>query len=418
MRPSEKQSTGNRFVLALTLVFLTILSVVLAAPSNGQGRQHSSPFSLDDGNYVVVGVFRYFENAVNYSDFVFRKGYPTKYGYHPSRGFYYVYLNVFDQYDQAREACFTYRRDREFKDAWVFSIVDNNYIPDPHGNESFIVSDTREVVPFDNKPTANPEEAVASVEKITIIPITEETEPDKTGGNEHVFLFNAYDASTHKPVDAQIELVDPARLKEIAKVNANSYQEIKGLETEDNTLQLIGSRFGYRRLEHRLDMHNISGSSADISQTGDTIIVNFELSRLRAGDVAIMYNVYFFNNSAIMRPESRYEVNQLLDMLQENEKYEIIIHGHTNGNGYGPIIKMDSDDTNFFQLSRNNKEGNGSAKKLSKERAATIQRFLEFEGINRNRIKIKGWGGKKMLYDPADPKAVRNVRVEIEIVAG
>ena len=33
-----------------------------------------------------------------------------------------------------------------------------------------------------------------------------------------------------------------------------------------------------------------------------------------------MYNVYFFTNAAIMKPESKFELNSLLAMLEENEK--------------------------------------------------------------------------------------------------
>jgi outer membrane protein OmpA-like peptidoglycan-associated protein len=78
---------------------------------------------------------------------------------------------------------------------------------------------------------------------------------------------------------------------------------------------------------------------------------------------------------------------------------------------------MREDDNDFFALSQKNKEGKGSAAQLSKERAAIIKRYLQFKGIDKERMEIKGWGGKQMLYQKDDPNAKRNVRVEIEIVS-
>jgi outer membrane protein OmpA-like peptidoglycan-associated protein len=102
-------------------------------------------------------------------------------------------------------------------------------------------------------------------------------------------------------------------------------------------------------------------------------------------------------------------------MLQENEKLEVRIHGHTNGNSRGKIIHLD-EEQNFFSLQADQEEDQGSAKKLSLYRAETIQKWLVEQGVSENRMSIKGWGGKKMIYDKHDTQAHKNVRVEIEIV--
>ena len=119
-----------------------------------------------------------------------------------------------------------------------------------------------------------------------------------------------------------------------------------------------------------------------------------------------------------MKPESDFEINSLLGMLKENEKLEIKIHGHTNGNAAGKIIKLKNDDDNFFKITDNNDVGTGSAKELSKARADIIMRWLVNQGIDKKRMTLKGWGGKKMIYGKTDSMAGRNVRVEIEILKG
>ena len=116
-----------------------------------------------------------------------------------------------------------------------------------------------------------------------------------------------------------------------------------------------------------------------------------------------------------MRPESRFEVNSLLEMLRENDKYKIRIHGHANGKASGKIIYMEEGTDNFFSLTRT-KEGFGSAKKLSQERAELIRNFLVSNGIDPARMQVKAWGGKKPIHDKHSTRAQENVRVEIEIL--
>jgi outer membrane protein OmpA-like peptidoglycan-associated protein len=78
----------------------------------------------------------------------------------------------------------------------------------------------------------------------------------------------------------------------------------------------------------------------------------------------------------------------------------------------------EDDDDNFFTITPNNIDDYGSAKKLSKARADVIARWLVEQGIDKKRMDIKGWGGKKMVYKKNDAMAGKNVRVEIEIVKG
>jgi outer membrane protein OmpA-like peptidoglycan-associated protein len=116
-----------------------------------------------------------------------------------------------------------------------------------------------------------------------------------------------------------------------------------------------------------------------------------------------------------MRPESRFEVTSLLTMLQENSNYKIKIHGHTNGGAHGRIISLKEGNTNYFALN-DTKDGIGSAKDLSEQRAEVVKDFLVSNGVDEKRMEVKAWGGKRPLYDKHSPQAQSNVRVEIEIL--
>ena len=115
-----------------------------------------------------------------------------------------------------------------------------------------------------------------------------------------------------------------------------------------------------------------------------------------------------------MLPESKYELNSLLQLLQENPKYRIRLHGHTNGNYHGKIISM-GPEKNFFSLTGSVQRA-GTAKELSYDRAEIVKEYLVSQGIQPDRMELKGWGGRRPIYDKNSSNAKRNVRVVVEIL--
>jgi outer membrane protein OmpA-like peptidoglycan-associated protein len=175
--------------------------------------------------------------------------------------------------------------------------------------------------------------------------------------------------------------------------------------------------FGYRKVQHDLTypLPLADTVKEHIDLMGTTIVVLFDLVRYHKGDIQTLYNVYFYNDAAIMLPESKYEVNSLLEMLQENPNYKIRLHGHSNGNYHGKILSL-GPEKNFFSM-EGAVQGIGSAKDLSGQRAEVIKEYLMANGIAADRIEVKAWGGKKPLYDKHSANAKKNVRVEVEVLA-
>lgn len=136
---------------------------------------------------------------------------------------------------------------------------------------------------------------------------------------------------------------------------------------------------------------------------------------MKKGEKETLHHIYFYRDAAILRPESKYEVDRLVELMKKHPEEEILIHGHTNGNDKGPIIRLPDGSTNFFSM-EGAVEDYGSAVKLSELRAIVIRDYLVANGINSKRMSIKAWGGKKPLYQVDDEKAEANVRVEIEVV--
>jgi outer membrane protein OmpA-like peptidoglycan-associated protein len=233
------------------------------------------------------------------------------------------------------------------------------------------------------------------------------------------YLFNVTNATNLKEVTGYIKIIDAARNKVMKSVSTNQIHTINAPGTETNEIIVLCDIFGFvkEQIVLKTDDPINSPDKAKISQKDGITTVTFSLSRhKKVGEILTMFNVYFYKDAAIMKPESIFELNNLLSMVKENEKLTIRIHGHTNGNSAGKIISLKKDDDNFFQVTNNNIKGFGSAKELSKQRAEVIQRWLMSNGISKSRMELKAWGGKKMIYKKRDKMAERNVRVEIEIL--
>jgi outer membrane protein OmpA-like peptidoglycan-associated protein len=137
---------------------------------------------------------------------------------------------------------------------------------------------------------------------------------------------------------------------------------------------------------------------------------------LKKGETETLDHLFFFRDAAVLRPESQFEVDRLVRLMKEHPEAKIKIHGHTNGNDKGRIIRMAKGSNDFFSLD-NTVEDYGSAVKLSELRATLIKDYLVSNGIDAKRMSIKAWGGKRPLYEVDDEKAEANVRVDVEVLS-
>lgn len=255
----------------------------------------------------------------------------------------------------------------------------------------------------------NPEHLKTTANNLAIA-VREATGFDAEGNRK--FMFDIYNSRNLKKIDGEVDLVTESG-KKLIGYPGNQEVLVKQTDASGNIV-LACEVLGYRKQLIKLNYDNPFLTDGISKGENDEAIVRFGLVRLEKGDIAVMYNAYFFKDAAIMRPESKYEINNLLDMMNENEAYKIRIHGHTNGSAAGKIITM-GDSKNYFSL-KDTKEGRGSAKKLSEERATVIRDYLAEQGINPERMEIKAWGGKRPLYDKNHSQAHTNVRVEVEII--
>lgn len=405
------------FIISLTLCSLSAIA---------QGSKE-----LTAGYYTVVAAYDNSreEYAKRYTQTLVDKGLKAEYGFNSSRDLFYVYLQAHDNLRTALKSMYEVRGKGEFADAWVRVVP--GVIGQPGESERPVTVDTApaEETPVKEEKSAEPavkkEEppvAVAVVEKpADEVPVEEEEkiiqEYPMTLGNSEIFL-SLFNASNNRIIDGEVLVIDTDRGRLIKTVKGNEYLSLPDPKNESGKITLICDVFGYRKLQYDINFRNPEKDTAlaYVDMMGLSFIVSFDMVRYRKGDIQTLSHVYFFNDAAVMLPESRYEVNQLLQMMTENPKMKILLHGHTNGHYHGKIIKM-GPEKNFFALGKDAVSTVGSAKDLSYERAEVIKEYLVANNINADRIEVKGWGGKKPLFDKHSANARKNVRVEVEVVS-
>jgi outer membrane protein OmpA-like peptidoglycan-associated protein len=271
-----------------------------------------------------------------------------------------------------------------------------------------------EVVPETPKEPAPPEHGTPEVEVTDNPPI--EQFPVMTLGNTEVFL-SLYNARNNRIVEGEVEAIDTERARSMTRVKGNEYLLLPDPKSKSGQLTLICEAFGYRKIQHEINypLPLADTVKPHIDLMGTTLVINFDLVRYQKGDIATLYNVYFFNDAAVMLPESKFELNSLLQLMKENANYRIMLHGHTNGNYTGKILTI-GPDKDFFVL-EGARETLGTARELSRSRAEVIRDYLIDSGIDASRMEVKAWGGKRPLYNKNSVNAKRNVRVEVEILA-
>jgi outer membrane protein OmpA-like peptidoglycan-associated protein len=312
------------------------------------------------------------------------------------------------------------RRSGKFVDAWV-RVVPGVIGTVPSPAEPVAAKNPATTTPVAEGPKQEPPVVAADSAKSAVdySNVTDNPEIKQydhmTLGNTEVFL-SLYNATNNRIVDGDIQVVDTDRSKQLMKVKGNEYLLLPDPKSKSGQLTLICDVFGYRKIQNEINypvpLADTVKSYVDLM--GTTVVINFDLVRYRKGDISTLYNVYFYNDAAIMLPDSKFELNNLLQMMQENPKYRIRLHGHTNGNYHGKIVTLGAD-KNFFSLT-GAKESIGSSAELSEQRAQVIKEYLISKGIDASRIEVKAWGGKRPLYDKNSVNAKKNVRVEVEMI--
>ena len=398
-----------------------------------------SQAELTSGYYVVVAAYddTREEFAKKYSDQLKSKGYSAQYGLNSEKNLFYVYVNYFTKLKPSLVDMKNVRQKGEIVDAWVRVVHGEITAKAPPAEVKS--EPVTQVAPVVVQPTTTPQpdpvkpvveekkpvaETVVVVQPVVETPTVEEPIPEgekivqykkMTLGNTEVFLSLFY-GTKNRVVAGEVQVIDTDRSRFVVKSKGNDYVILPDPKSKSGQLTLTCDVFGYRKVQHEINyLTPLADTVQDyVELMGTTIVISFDLIRYVKGDINTLYNVYFYNDAAIMLPESKYELNSLLEMMTDNPTTKIVLHGHSNGNYHGKILAL-GPEKNFFTM-EGAVQGMGTAKDLSEQRAGTIKEYLLANGITADRIAVKAWGGKKPLFDKHSVNAKKNVRVEVEVV--
>ena len=124
------------------------------------------------------------------------------------------------------------------------------------------------------------------------------------------------------------------------------------------------------------------------------IVRDLYLTPLAVGMVIKLNNLFFVRSKAEVLPESIPEMDRVYKLLIDYPKLVIELGGHTDNQGiYSANVK------------------------LSQERADAVRTYLTEKGIEKRRIKTKGYGPTKPVADNRNPETRKNNRrVEIKVL--
>lgn len=423
--------------LSLLLFALTVILNLKVSATNGQIDEKNS-------NYVVIGAFSIPKNAIEFTENARKNNLSAEYLINPLRNLFYVFVLHTGGKGLAFEEAKKLRKKNPYSDTWVYTgLLGENQVKGNDINpitgekinlvvaqDNALLTEGAKVPNYSSEgdklgsaSTSTASGTLTAQPAETMVPTTESegSIPNKSNQIEKVedeskrMIFKVFTYVGAREIQGDVDVMDLDKTKprKVASYRGNESVNVKPVNKSGN-VSFVCEVFGYRKITTTANLNDLSATEG-VKLEGEQAVVPFELVRLKKGDYAVMYNVYFYKDAGIMRPESKYEVNSLLDMMKENPKYKIRIHGHTNGNAHGKVISM-GESKNFFAITTDIKEGFGSAKKLSEERAKVIQSYLIKEGIDPARLEIKAWGGKRPVYEEDHAQAQLNVRVEIEII--
>lgn len=361
--------------------------------------------------YVVIGGFHNEDNAKRLCVYAAEQNLPAVYAFNADRKMFYVYVRATQTKEVADDILGRLRTTTVFRDAWVF-------------NGQLSGSSLVRRQPPAIEKTAPPEiehqqpEPVAEVVENTSssASVAEETPPPSNAPKPagRPFIFKLVNEETGTPVDGMVRLMENERAAQFRGYNANGIVYVPAPSNRSGKWIVVAQALGFRPSRVSVVYEKADQLEGATVGSDNEIVIPLGLKRVKKGDYIEMESVKFFNNAALLAPGSEAELEQLVAMMEENPRYQIRVHGHTNGDDDRDIVSIGKS-TNFFGSDVANAKSHGSAKELSLLRAELVKAYLVQQGIDDSRISTKGEGGREMIYDPKGTLAGLNDRVEVEI---
>ncbi|MDD5570934.1 MAG: OmpA family protein, partial [Bacteroidales bacterium] len=232
-----------------------------------------------------------------------------------------------------------------------------------------------------DKPLANNEENVT--DSSTII-----TNLFEVKNRLYIVKGEVIDEETGRPIPATIQVVDNEKNEVIASFENNS-------TTGKYIVSLpAGKNYG---MSIKADNYLFESENFNIASDANymEVMKHFSMKRVEIGKKVVLNNIFFDFDMSILKKESIFELENLIEFLNKMPKVKIEISGHTD------IIGSDK----YNQ-------------QLSEERAKAVVEYLTKRGIDKDRLSFVGYGRKqpKASNDTEEGRKL-NRRTEFKVTA-
>ncbi len=196
-----------------------------------------------------------------------------------------------------------------------------------------------------------------------------------------------YDAFSHLPMDANIELINlkTGKIESILKSDKINGEYLVVLN-ENSSYALFVIKEGYLYKSHTFDF--------ETEKTFDPVTLDVHLEPIKKGALITLNNIFFETGKYKLEKKSFSELDRLINFLNQNQSLIVEISGHTDNVG--------QKQSNLL---------------LSTKRAESVFDYLIENGITAERIKYKGYGDVQPIA-PNDDELNRklNRRIECKIL--
>ena len=196
------------------------------------------------------------------------------------------------------------------------------------------------------------------------------------------------DEDSGAPVCAKVELTDLENSKSV--IRGESCWE-KG---EFLMCLPLGKEYAFNVSKEGYLFYSDNFQLKEKKEIIDPYILEIKMKKIKVGGAVILRNIFFNTGSFDLLPESKVELQKLIEFLNLNKTVFIEIEGHTDNIG--------------------NEEMN---QKLSESRAKEVYKYLINKGIDTNRMKYKGYGLSQPVSSNETPEGrALNRRTEFMII--
>ena len=196
-----------------------------------------------------------------------------------------------------------------------------------------------------------------------------------------------FDAVTKKPISATVQLFDLG-------TNALTQQVYADAETGQYTAVLNEGR-AYA-MYAAAPGYLLKSLSFDYSapRSFDPLTLDIYLDPAKSGRSAVLNNLFFDSNQAVLKPRSRTELDRLVEFLRQNPSLRVEVAGHTDNVGT-PAANLT----------------------LSQRRAQAVLAYLSAHGVPAARLRARGYGETKPLAaNDSEAHRAENRRIELRIL--